>query len=107
MLAKLIVHGTDRAEAIARARHALRETVLLGLTTNREYLDRVLGDAAFADGAIHTGFLEERADHLAVPAPEGPMLAALIAAAALSDDALRREADAVPPLYAAIGAWRN
>ena len=107
MLAKLVVHGADRAQAIARARRALQETALLGLTSNREFLDRVLADPDFAAGEIHTGFLDERAGRLAVPAPDGDTLAALIAAAALSDAGLRAEADAVPSLYAAMGAWRN
>jgi acetyl/propionyl-CoA carboxylase alpha subunit len=107
MLAKLITYGPDRAQAIARARRALQETVLLGLTTNREFLDRVLADPDFAAGNVHTGFLDERAGRLAAPAPDDEMLAALVAAAALSDAGLRAEADAVPPLYAAMGAWRN
>jgi acetyl/propionyl-CoA carboxylase alpha subunit len=107
MLAKIVAHGIDRTRAIARARAALHDTVLLGLTTNREFLERVLADKAFASGAIHTGFLEERAAELAVPPPDSQTLAALIAAAALADPALRAEADAVPALHAAIGPWRN
>ena len=107
MLAKVIVHGGDRAQAIARARQALQETVLLGITTNREFLERVLADDLFATGAVHTGFLDERASQLALAPPDHETLMALIAAAALSDAGLRAEADAVPPLYAAIGAWRN
>ncbi|TXL73600.1 ATP-grasp domain-containing protein [Vineibacter terrae] len=107
MLAKLIVHGADRAQAIARARQALQQTVLLGLTTNREFLDRVLADAPFAAGALHTGLLDERAAQLALPPPDPDTLMALIAATALSDPGLRAEADAVPALHAAMGSWRN
>jgi acetyl/propionyl-CoA carboxylase alpha subunit len=107
MLAKLIVHGADRAQAIARARQALQQTVLLGLPTNREFLDRVLADDQFAAGAIHTGFLDERAGHLSLPPPDRDTLMALIAAAALGDTGLRADADAVPALHAAMGAWRN
>jgi acetyl/propionyl-CoA carboxylase alpha subunit len=107
MLAKLVVHGADRAAAIARARRALHDTVLLGLTTNQAFLDRVLADAMFATGAVHTGFLDERAAELALPAPDADTLMAVIAAAALNDPDLRAEADAVPALHAAMGAWRN
>jgi acetyl/propionyl-CoA carboxylase alpha subunit len=107
MLAKLIVHGADRTQAIGTARRALRETVLLGLTTNRAFLDRVLADATFASGDVHTGLLEERAAQLAAPPPDAETLGALMAAAALGDARLRAEADAVPDLHAAMGAWRN
>lgn len=37
MVAKLIVHGKDRAEAIAKMRSALGETILDGIDTNIDY----------------------------------------------------------------------
>ena len=61
LLSKLIVHGRDRREAIARARQALRDTALLGVTTNTAYLDRVLGHPQFAAGDYSTAFLDEQA----------------------------------------------
>ena len=107
MLAKVIAHGADRAEAIARAADALRRTVLLGVATNREFLVRVLEDEAFARGDVHTGYLAEAMDRLLPPAPDRETLRAVLAAAALSDPELRAEADLVPALHAAMGAWRN
>jgi acetyl/propionyl-CoA carboxylase alpha subunit len=107
MLAKVIAHGPDRATAIERAADALRRTVLLGVTTNREFLVRVLEDEAFARGAVHTGYLDEAMDRLLPPPPDRDALIAVLAAAALSHPELRREADLVPALHAAIGAWRN
>ena len=57
MLAKIIAHGADRAEAVRRLRRALEDTVLLGVQTNRDFLLRVLGDATFASGQMRTDFL--------------------------------------------------
>jgi geranyl-CoA carboxylase alpha subunit len=59
LLAKIVAHGRDRQQAIARLRVGLRETVLLGVGHNLEYLQAILGHAAFAQGEVHTGFLEQ------------------------------------------------
>jgi acetyl/propionyl-CoA carboxylase alpha subunit len=107
MLAKTIAHGPDRAAAIAQAAEALRRTVLLGLTTNREFLVRVLEDEAFARGAVHTGYLDEAMERLLPPTPDRETLMAVLSVAALSDPELRGEADLVPALHAAMGGWRN
>jgi propionyl-CoA carboxylase alpha chain len=56
LLAKIIAHGRDREEAIRRLRHALASTVIHGVTTNREYLMRVLDHADFPAGRVHTGW---------------------------------------------------
>ena len=107
MIAKLIVWGDDRAEAARRMQSALASTTLLGVTTNREFLVRVLEDEAFARGDVHTGYLDEAMDRLLPPPPDRDTLIAVLAAAALSDPELRREADLVPALHAAMSAWRN
>jgi acetyl/propionyl-CoA carboxylase alpha subunit len=83
LLAKVIAHGATRGEAIERARGALRETVVLGTTTNAAFLERVLGHPAFAAGATHTGFLDEHAAALAAPTPGAEQERLLLAAAAL------------------------
>lgn len=59
LMAKLSLHGEDRAAAIDRAVTALREFAILGVTTNVEYLIAILQEPAFAEGRLHTGFLEE------------------------------------------------
>jgi acetyl/propionyl-CoA carboxylase alpha subunit len=104
MLAKLIVHGADRAQAIARMRQALRDLVLLGITHNGAYLERVLGHPAFSRGDLHTHFLEEHHLDLVPPPPAGAELAALLAGATLVDKGAGGE---IPEPYAAIGEWRN
>ncbi|CAM2069989.1 Acetyl-CoA carboxylase biotin carboxylase subunit [Sulfidibacter corallicola] len=57
MLAKIIVHGTDRREALARMRRALSQTHLLGVRTNRAFLSEVLDHETFAAGTADTSFL--------------------------------------------------
>src|SRR5699024_4894357 len=42
MLAKVIAHADDRAQALARIRRAIEETVVLGVRTNVEYLAALL-----------------------------------------------------------------
>ena len=105
MLAKLIVHGASRAEAIARARGAVRDYVILGVTTNTGYLDAVLAHPAFAAGNVSTGFLAEEAGTLTAPA--GNMNDALIGAAALSDRWLLHEVGRISEIHRRMGAWRN
>jgi len=57
MLAKIIVRGEDRADALARMRAALAACRVAGIETNLEYLRQVVDDAAFARGGITTSFL--------------------------------------------------
>ncbi len=58
MIGKLIAHGTDRAEALARLRSALREISIEGIQSNIPLHRRVLEDAQFAAGGVHIHYLE-------------------------------------------------
>jgi acetyl/propionyl-CoA carboxylase alpha subunit len=107
MLAKVIVHGRNRAEARTRARDALGGFALLGCETNTGFLRRLVDHPAFAEGAIHTGFLDAHPEIAAEPPLSTDLAHKLLAIAALSIRPIRDAADAVPPLHAAIGAWRN
>jgi acetyl-CoA carboxylase biotin carboxylase subunit len=55
LLAKIIVHGRDRGDAIERMRRALAETVLEGVKTTIPYQQKVLGDPAFVAGRFASG----------------------------------------------------
>ncbi|TMC53478.1 MAG: acetyl-CoA carboxylase biotin carboxylase subunit [Chloroflexi bacterium] len=62
LVAKLIVHGSDRAEAIARASRALREFVVVGPATTIPYHRAILDNADFRAGNLSTRFIEEHPD---------------------------------------------
>ena len=105
MLSKLIVHGRNRAEAIARAREAVQNYVILGVTTNTGYLDAILAHPDFASGDVSTGFLAEQADTLTAPGEDVSDL--LMAAAALSDERLVSDVMQIPEMHRKMGGWRN
>ncbi|MCD0506169.1 biotin carboxylase N-terminal domain-containing protein, partial [Bordetella petrii] len=58
MLAKLIVHGADRGQALARLRDALARTQLHGIATNLDFLRQVAADPRFAAADLSTRFLD-------------------------------------------------
>jgi pyruvate carboxylase subunit A len=64
LVAKLIVHGADRAEAIARAQRALREYVLVGPATTIPYHRAILGSADFKAGNLSTNFIAQHPELL-------------------------------------------
>ena len=57
LLAKLIAHGRNRAEALATLRGALTATSLLGVRTNLHFLRWLLAQPFFADGEVRTDTL--------------------------------------------------
>jgi acetyl-CoA carboxylase biotin carboxylase subunit len=59
LVAKLIVWDTDRPAALVRARRALGELELTGLTTTRELALEILAGEAFVNGDYSTGYLED------------------------------------------------
>jgi acetyl-CoA carboxylase biotin carboxylase subunit len=58
LVAKVITHGRDRAEAIARMRRALGEFLLEGIKSTIPFHTRLLADPRFIEGAYSTTFLE-------------------------------------------------
>jgi propionyl-CoA carboxylase alpha chain/3-methylcrotonyl-CoA carboxylase alpha subunit/acetyl-CoA/propionyl-CoA carboxylase biotin carboxyl carrier protein len=106
LLAKLIAYGASRAAAADTLADALRSTVLLGVPTNIDYLERVLRHPRFRSGPLHTGFLSEYAQELLPHEQPAPAAAALLAAL-LTEPEFRRAALEVPEPYASIGPWHN
>jgi propionyl-CoA carboxylase alpha chain/3-methylcrotonyl-CoA carboxylase alpha subunit/acetyl-CoA/propionyl-CoA carboxylase biotin carboxyl carrier protein len=107
MLAKLIVHGKDRSTAIERGLKALRETLVLGVTTNVDYLTRILSHPAYEAGQIHTDFIPHYAADLYPPPLSEAKRNLLLAAAALSSREFTDPAFEVPEPYSFLGDWRN
>ena len=80
MIAKLIVWGENRAQALARLGAALQSTHIVGLHTNVAFLRRVLASHAFATADLDTGLIERER----VALFEAPPLAAELAAAGVA-----------------------
>lgn len=59
MIAKLIVHGKDREEALNRMRSALAEVVIQGVDTNLDFLYEILRHPDYQSGNVTTFFVEE------------------------------------------------
>ncbi len=67
LLAKVIVHGNDRDEAIARMRQALDSFIIEGVTTTIPFLGRVMRHPDFVAGNVDTKFLEREPQLLTDP----------------------------------------
>lgn len=59
MIAKIIVHGRDRTEAIAKMRTAVEEMVVIGVHTNLDFQYSILENETFIKGEADTGFIEQ------------------------------------------------
>jgi propionyl-CoA carboxylase alpha chain len=59
MIAKLIVHGRDRNEAIAKMREALNGFVIRGISSNIPFQAALLAHPKFVSGEFNTGFIAE------------------------------------------------
>jgi acetyl-CoA carboxylase biotin carboxylase subunit len=57
LVAKIMVHGRDREEAVARMRRALEETVIEGVPTTLPFLRMVLLDPVFRSGDVYTDYI--------------------------------------------------
>jgi acetyl-CoA carboxylase biotin carboxylase subunit len=66
MIAKVIVHGRDRPEAIAKMRLALETFIVEGVTTTIPFLGALMQHPKFVAGEVHTKFLEKEGADLFV-----------------------------------------
>jgi len=103
MIAKLIVWGEDRAQALARLDAALRDTHLVGLHTNVAFLRRVVASRSFAQADLDTALIErERA--VLFDAPGLPL--PLAVAGALSHLLAQEAAAAGTDPWSRTDGWR-
>jgi len=100
LLAKLIVHGADRPQALGRLAEALREFEIAGVTTNLAFLRALVGHPQVARGEIDTGFIERELAALTTPRPT---VAPLDLAAACVAVLLREQGEQIPP--SAASPW--
>ncbi len=76
MVAKLIVHGDTRAQALARLDEALSQTRIVGLTTNVQFLRHILNTDSFATAKLDTALIQREEKVLFAQEPLGLALTA-------------------------------
>jgi acetyl-CoA carboxylase biotin carboxylase subunit len=108
LLAKIIVWGRDRTEALVRARRAVRETIVAGIPTSLPFHAHTLEEADFAAGRYDTGYVAAHwppKDEPELPrtALVAGALAAVLARRAGTRDAHTRRAGEPPS--GEIGVW--
>jgi 3-methylcrotonyl-CoA carboxylase alpha subunit len=83
LIAKIIAFAVDRPSAIRKMQTALHEMVLLGISTNWNFLQDVLAHPDFQAGSVHTTWVEEQFQGW--QPPQCPLPPEVLAAAALSE----------------------
>ena len=101
MIAKLIVHGEDRAQALARMSQALAAFEVVGPATNVGFLGRLMASEPFSTADLDTGLIERHHAALFPPAGEPPLAVLALATARL---AMPDSVSADP--WAAPDGWR-
>ncbi len=78
MMAKLIVHGATRNDAINKLKHALQQLHIIGVKNNRSFLQKLIALDDFVTGKVNTHFIEDHATTLKAveDADNGPFLCA-------------------------------
>jgi propionyl-CoA carboxylase alpha chain len=105
MIAKVVAHGDDRAQAIRRLDDALRRARVHGLTTNLALLRGALADDEFVAGRVHTALLGERLEAWTRPLLDDAAVRRAALAAALAQ---ARTASTTSPVLSRIPtAFRN
>lgn len=92
MLAKLIVHGPDRATAIERMRRALQELRIVGVETSVPFHERVMEEPDFRAGRVDIRYLEKHPELMTGEAPDDLVRVAALAAAFLEEEERQRRA---------------
>jgi acetyl-CoA carboxylase biotin carboxylase subunit len=109
LLAKLIVHGSDRAHAIDRMGRALEELVIAGVESCAGFHRRVMTEPAFRAGDLSIRYLEEHPELLEAEGAQDVLRAAALAAALLEHD--DRQRHGIPRVGSGQGAemsaWRR
>ena len=108
LLAKLIVSGATRDEAIRRALRALDEFIILGVRTNITFLSNVLRSETFTSGRVHTRWVDDEIASLTPPPPADLAEAIAAAARAMADGATpARQRGAASDPWRDLNGWRG
>jgi acetyl-CoA carboxylase biotin carboxylase subunit len=108
LIAKLSTWGQDREQARQRMEAALRHCVVLGPTTNVEFLLDLVAHPAFVSGDTHTGFLTEHfpqwSPHKKTYHLEAAFAAALVQSGSVQKEQVPRKSVETP--WQQLGGWR-
>jgi 3-methylcrotonyl-CoA carboxylase alpha subunit len=106
LLAKLIVWGADRPQALARMVEALGEFEVTGVTTNLAFLDLLMSHPQVARGEIDTGFIERELAALTMSTPAvAPLDLAAACVAVLVREQREQVAPALPSPWDRTDGW--
>lgn len=103
MIAKVIVHGEDRFDAINLMMDSLSDLPFFGFKTNRDYLTRILGHEVFIAGETFTHFVKTYKDSLVKPESSKSAIACAIGAILLSDENLTQAKNEKNPWKSLLG----
>jgi len=109
MIAKLIVWGADRKQALARMAQALSEFHIVGLATNIAFLKRLVEGEAFSHADLDTGLIERNGASLFPapgPAPIGALALATAALLAAEQDKSIPSANNASDPWTSTQGWR-
>ncbi len=109
MIAKLIVHGTDRADVLERLQQALGQSWIRGMKSNVAFLERLVAHPAVQEGRIDTGYLDRHLDEFVAgdePLPDACRLAAFCVAALHEEGQNHAAANDPHSPWAERDAWR-
>ncbi len=102
LIAKVIVHGSSRHEALAKMRDALADTLIAGTVTNKAFLAALFRHEGFSKGEVDTGLIDRDLPGL-LHEGSPPMLAQAMAAIAVLG--LAGEVDRQDP-WSSLSGWR-
>ena len=104
MVAKLIVHGDTREQALARLDEALAQTHIVGLATNVQFLRHVVRSASFASAQLDTALIQREQ---AVLFHQQPVALPLAVAAAVAQTLLQERATEGQDPFSKTDGWRS
>jgi len=105
MIAKLIVWGANREEALARMGQALSEYQIVGVASNIAFLKRLIESKPFSSADLDTGLIERNQDELFPPLHPASLTVLALASAALLASEQDAALDSRDP-WAMTSGWR-
>ena len=112
MVAKVVTWGQDRESAVATMRRALDEFQIVGIRTNKDFLEKIVSHPEFIAGRLDTGFIPNFLGESKMDSPEPHHVSDIVAAIHAFESTQRGPSQAPAsskptPWRLADGAWRG